>query len=189
MIRFLEQTVGQDRNQKNAFLYGVCCFLSVFFLVIGAMCASSILSVDDGGGIAISWIWVVLLLVCLGLAAMAFFGKDYLRVEYDYCVTESIVDVSRVLNNKRRKNLAEFDLGKVTSCGSVSSASFARASAMPGQTKNNWFIHNDAKLYFFCYESKGQRNITVLELNDSMLQLIKTCPSLQRDAWHEEGKD
>lgn len=185
MIRFLEQTVSQEKTGKTNFLYAVCWFLSIFFLVCAALSASSTLGTAADGSLSFNWIWLIAMIACLALAALAYYGKDYLRLDYDYSITESVVDVSRVLNNKRRKHLAEFDLGKVTSCGRVNSDAFARVKAMPGQTKNNWFIHEDANLCYFAYESKGQRSLTVLELNDAMVQLVKTDRTLQTGAWHD----
>jgi len=187
MVRFMEQTVTREKSVKNSFLYGVCVFLSIFFLICAAVCASGIISA--GEGLSFNWIRLIAALACVALAALSFYGKDYLRVDYDYSITESVIDVSRVLNNKRRKHLIEFDLGKVTSCGSVSSAAYARIKSMPNQNKNNWFIHENANLCYFAHESGGQRNLTVLELNDKMIEMIKTDRALQTGAWHDaEGK-
>lgn len=189
MIRFLEQTVAQKQADKNAFLYGLSCFLSVFFLIVAALCASGILARDAQGGLVIGWIWLIGALVCLALAGCAFFGRDYLRLEYDYSFTEGVIDVSKVLNNKRRKHLAEFNVGKIISCGSVNSAAYARAKSTPGIAQNNYYINADEELYFFAYESEGHRNLTVLELSEDMVQMIKTDRSLQNGAWHDaEGK-
>ena len=190
MVRFLEQTVSQEKTGRNALLYGVCWFLSIFFLVCGALSASGSLGTGADGKLSINFLWLIVMAVCLALAGLAFYGKDYLRLDYDYSITESIVDVSRVLNNKRRKHLIEFDLGKVTGCGSVNSAAFERAKAMPGQSRNNWYIHEDAKLYYFAHEIKGQRCLTILELNDAMVQMVKSDRTLQTGAWHDaEGKN
>ena len=190
MIRFLEQTVSQEKTGKNSILFAICWFLSIFFLICGALCASGSIGTGADGRLAFNWVWLIAAIACVALAGLAFYGKDYLRLDYDYSITESVVDVSRVLNNKRRKHLAEFDLGKVTSCGSVCSAAFARAKATPGQTRNNWFIHEDADLYYFVYESKGQRCLTILELNNAMAQMVRTDRTLQNGAWHDaEGKN
>lgn len=189
MIRFLEQTVAHEKSGRNNILYGICWFLSIFFLICAAMSASGIIGQGADGGIAFNWIWLIAMAVCIALAGLAFYGKDYLRLDYDYSITESIVDVSRVLNNKRRKHLIEFDLSKVTNCGSTKSAAFAKVSAMPNQTKNNWFVHADAELYYFAHEINSQRNLTVLELNDAMVEMIKSDRTLQAGAWHNaEGK-
>ena len=190
MVRFLEQTVSQENSGKSRLVYGACSFFSIFFLICGALSASGIVGQNVDGSVQIVWIWILVMLLCLALSALCFFGRDFLRLEYDYSFTESVVDVSRVLNNKRRKHLIEFDLGKVSACGSVNTDAFRRAKAMPGVRLNKWYIHEAAKLYFFVHEAAGQRSLTVIELNDAMVNMIRRDPTLQRGAWYdEEGKD
>jgi len=185
MYSFIEHTVGKERSGKSRMFYGAGWFISVFFLICGVFCATGILGQDAQGNLQIGWPWIILLLVCIGLAAMAFYGKDFLYPEYDYSITGSVVDVSRVLNNRRRKHLAEFSLGKVISCGEVSSEAYSRARSMCTDKINNWFIHGDAPLYYFCHEQNGKRSMCVLELNQAMVDVIKNSRELPMGAWHE----
>lgn len=189
MIRFLEQTVSKEHSGRSKLAYGACSFFTIFFLVCGAMSASSTIGRNDAGGLQIMWLWIIVMILCLALAALCFFGRDYLRPEYDYSFTESVIDVSRVLNNKRRKHLVEFNLGKVSDCGSIRTNAFRRAKSMPGIEVNNWYIHEDAKLYYFVYEVNGRRHLIVLEFNDKMIELIRRDPTLQHGAWHEEEEE
>jgi hypothetical protein len=116
------------------------------------------------------------------------FPSDTLYAEgkYDYTFTNGCLDVSRVLNNKRRKYLTALEMKDVIRCGPATGPAFQKTLKEPGVKVHNWFVNRDAKLYFFYFPRKGVKHVIVVELVDEMVAMIRSKNYLPRDAWYDE---
>lgn len=186
----IEQTISRENGAVSAVFYGFCRIAAPLMLVFAALCASGMLEEGADGALHVRWLSLALTLLLLALAACAFWGKDHLRTEYDYCLCGHVLEVSRILNGKRRSRAASIELGKVFSAGCASSAAFQRIERMSGMKKLRCTLHKDAKQYYFAYEQNGNRLLALLELNDALLAAVRRNSALARDAWQtEEGMD
>ena len=115
---------------------------------------------------------------------------DYLRIEYDYTFTNGNLDVSQVLNNKRRKYLTALQMKDVIRCGPVGTQAFNKTLNEPGIKVHNWFVNRDANLYFFYFQRNSVKHVIVLELHQDMIDMIRSKSSyLQRGVWTDESTE
>lgn len=186
MDDFLEQVAVKKNRGLFTLLYYCCWVLLIVFALIAAFFLANTMGMNpETGGMAFSWQSLVLALVFGGLAFLIWRGSDNLRVEYDYTFTNGNLDVSRVLNNKRRRYLTALQMKDVIRCGPASGPTFAKTLHEPGVKQHNWFCNREANLYFFYFEKKGQKHVIVLELNSEMVAMIRSKSYLQRGVWYE----
>jgi hypothetical protein len=187
MDDFLEQTAVRQRQGAFTLLYYLIWVLMVIFGLLALFGLINIMGVNpETGGMVFSWQSLLTALVFGGGAFFLWRGSDSCRVEYDYTFTNGNLDVSRVLNNKRRKYLTALEMKDVIRCGPASGQAFLKTLNEPGIKRHNWFVNREAKLYFFYFEKKGVKHVAVLELSDEMIAVMRSKSNyIPRTAWYE----
>ena len=186
MDDFLEIIAFRRKQGLYTLLYYMCWALIIVFGLYAAISLSSIVGMNpETGGIAFSWINLLLTLACGGAAFGLWRLSDNCRVEYDYTFTNGNLDVSRVLNNRRRKYLTALEMKDVIRCGPAAGPAFMKTLNEPGIKRHNWFVNREANLYFFYFQRKNVKHVIVLELTDEMVQMIRSKSYLPREAWYE----
>ncbi len=191
MDDFLETVAVRRRQGLYTVLYYACWLLIVIFALVAAVSLSGAIGVNpETGGMVFVWQNLVAALVFGGAAYLLWRGSDNCRVEYDYTFTNGNLDVSRVLNNKRRKYLTALEMKDVIRCGPATGPAFKKTLNEPGIKCHNWFVNRDAKLYYFYFQRKGVKHVIVLELTDEMVAMIRSKNYLPREAWYDaEGRN
>jgi len=188
MDDFLEQVARRRHQGIYTLAYVLDWILIVVFGLIAVMGLSSIIGADETGGIRFNFISLILAVVFGGIAFLLWRRADYCRMEYDYCFTNGTLDISQVLNNKRRRYLVALEMKEVTTAGPVQSPAFQRLLKESGVKKHNWFLNRDANLYFFYFTKKGIKHLAIVELTDEMIGLIRSKSNyLQSGAWVDEN--
>ena len=190
MDDFLEPIAVRRKQGLYTLLYYACWAVIVVFAVVAAFSLAGVISINpETGGMTFVWQNLALFLVFGGAAYLLWRGSDNCRVEYDYTFTNGNLDVSRVLNNKRRKYLTALEMKDVIRCGPAAGPAFKKTLSEPGVKVHNWFVNRDAKLYYFYFQRKGVKHVIVLELTDEMVAMIRSKNYLPRDAWYDaEGR-
>ena len=186
MDGYFEQSVAGRRTMRDAILYALCWALiallglaAIFFLV-------NVVSVGEDGT-ALRWPCLVGALVSLGLGALIFRRKDYLRLEYDYLFREGALEIWGILNLKRRRQLARIPLEHIHRMGPAEGAGFEAACRQPGLKRHDW--HAGGALRYICYAQENARHMAVLELSDEMLAQMRGSGRILPGVWQgEEGK-
>ena len=184
---FLEQTAVRRSQGVFTALYYLCLALLVVLVIVAVMSLSSIIGVNqETGGLAINWIALIIAVVMGGLAFLLWRASDNCRVEYDYSFTNGNLDVSKVLNNKRRRYLTALEMKDVIRCGPAAGPAFQKALNEPGVKRHNWFVNREANLYFFLFKRKEVKHLIVLELNQEMIDMIRSKSTyLPQGAWYD----
>lgn len=190
MDDFLEIIAVRRKQGFYTAMYYACWLLIIVFALTAAFSLSGVVGMDQqSGSVVFVWQNLVLALVFGGLAFLLWRGSDNCRVEYDYTFTNGNLDVSRVLNNKRRRYLTALDMKDVIRCGPAAGPAFARTLNEPGIKRHNWFVNREANLYFFYFKRKEAKHVIVLELTQEMVDMIRSRNYLPRDAWYDaDGK-
>jgi len=190
MDDFLEIIAVRHKQGLYTLMYYACWILIVIFAVVAAFSLTGVIGVNpETGGMAFVWQNLVLALVFGGAAYLLWRGSDNCRIEYDYTFTNGILDVSRVLNNKRRKYLTSLEMKDVIRCGPAAGPAFQKTLKEPDMKVHNWFVNRDANLYYFYFQRKGVKHTIVLELNDEMVAMIRSKNYLPRGTWYDaEGR-
>ena len=119
-----------------------------------------------------------------GIAALIWFKKDNLRIEYDYTFTNGDLDVGKVFGNARRRLMTSLSMKNVEACGLVTDPSFQRYITMNDVKKHNWFVNRDAVLYYFYFVKNNIKHIIVLEISNDMAVMLR--PYLPYGVWQGE---
>ena len=184
MDNFKEEIVTKRNAALNNILYYLCWGFIVVFGFIGIMTFSgtwqSLFSGDKT-----AWMGLIGAVIMLGLAVLLFLKKDNFRVEYEYTFTNGTLDVSRVLNNSKRKYLAEIPLKLVESCGSVTHPSFQRYLGDKMLKKHNWFLNRDNDLIYLYFVKNNVKHLAVIEPSPEMQQMMRSKNYLNFGVWQE----
>ncbi|MDD6882155.1 MAG: hypothetical protein PUD50_00420 [Eubacteriales bacterium] len=190
MDDFMEQVARRKSQGFYSFLYYFSWIWVVLFGFIALISVSSIIMATESGGIRINWYALIQAVVLGGLAFLIWRRADYLRVEYDYTFTNGNLDVSRVLNNKRRKYLTALQMKDVIRCGPVGTQAFKKTLNEPGLKKHNFFVNRDANLTFFYFQKNGVKHMIVVELHPEMIDMIRSKSSyLGHGVWADENSE
>ena len=190
MDDFLE-IIAVRRNQGLfTALYYVCWLLIIVFALLAAFFLTNVVGVNpETGSMVFVWQGLVMALLFGGAAFLLWRASDHCRVEYDYTFTNGNLDVSRVLNNKRRKYLTALEMKDVIRCGPAAGPAFAKTLNEPDIKRHNWFVNREANLYYFYFQRKGVKHMIVLELTQEMVDMIRSRNYLPREAWYDaEGR-
>ena len=184
---FLEQVAVRRNQGPFTALYFLCWALLIIFGLMAVMSVSSIIGVNqETGGIAFNWINIIVAAAFGGLAFLMWRASDNCRVEYDYSFTNGNLDVSKVLNNRRRRYLTALEMKDVIRCGPAAGPAFQKTLNEPGIKKHNWFVNREANLYFFYFKRREDKHVIILELNKDMIDVIRSKSTyLQPNVWYE----
>jgi len=187
MDDFLEQTAVRQKQGVFTLLYYLMWVVMIVFALIAVFGLTSMIGVNpETGGIAFNFPSLIMGVVFGALAFVCFRAKDECRVEYDYAFTNGSLDVSKVMNERRRRYLCAMETKDVISCGPAKGPAFQKALKEPGVKQHNWFVNREAKLTYFYFQKKGVKHLAVLELNDEMISVIRSKKYLQPGVWHDE---
>lgn len=188
MDDFLEQVARRRRQGMYTFMFVLLWIVIIVSGFNALMYLMQIVRMDETG-ISFNFMALILGVVFGGNTFLCWRRADYCRLEYDYTFTNGILDVSQVLNNKRRRYLTALDMKDVVRCGPAKGPAFQKTLQEPGLKKHNWFLNRDAKLYFFYFVKNNVKHMAVVELSDEMVGLVRSKSYLQKGVWvDQDGK-
>ena len=190
MDDFIEYTAVRLGGSLSSLLYYLAWAAIVLLGVVAVFSLSGFIGTDpETGKLVFSFSSLLIGLACGAAAFFAYRGKDNLRTEYDYAFTNGALDISSVLNSRRRRYLCALDTKDVIRCGPAAGPAFQKSLKEPDVKRHNWFVNREAKLYFFYFQKKGVKHLAVMELSDEMIAVIRSKKCLQIGAWYDaDGK-
>ncbi|MEE1200661.1 MAG: hypothetical protein U0L09_08410 [Christensenellales bacterium] len=189
MDDFLEQVARRKHQGIYTIAYYMMWVALVFFGFTAVLYVTSVIGVNESGGLQFNYIGLIIGLVCAGITFLIWRKADYCRMEYDYSFTNGVLDISQVLNNKRRRYLTALEMKEVICCGPVSAPAFQKALGERDVKRHNWFLNRDANLYFFLFSKKNAKHLAIVELRDDLVSMIRSKSYLQRGVWaDDDGK-
>lgn len=186
MDDFLEQVARRRRQGAYTLLYVFLWMVVVVCGMIALMGLTSIIGADESG-IRFNFISLIVGVVFGGIAFLAWRRSDYCRVEYDYTFTNGVLDISQVLNNRRRRYLTALNMKDVVRCGPAKGPAFQKTLQESGLKKHNWFLNRDANLYYFYFIKNNVKHLAVVELHQEMIDVIRSKSYLQQGVWVDEN--
>lgn len=183
MDDFLEQIVTRRRRALCGVGYYALWVAAVLCAVGGLWNLVNMVSFASQGGLRFDLMALILAIALLGAAFACWRATFYLRVEYDYTFTNGVLDVARVLNGKRRVNLASLEMRSLRAAGDEDSKAF-HACARDGAVRTHrWYLNGENRRSFFLFEKNGVRHLALLELNDEMKRMIFSRRYMAADIW------
>lgn len=107
----------------------------------------------------------------LGIWIIVAFAGDR-KVEYEYTLTDSSVEVAAVLNARKRKELFSFDMDQVSMI--VPKGSPRIANEKFSKIRNYTSKKKDAKIICMVLDVEKEKQVVMLEPNEKALTHIKT---------------
>lgn len=181
MESYSEQTVSRSRSSASRALSALAWTAAALLVLLAIFSGANILGQDADGGLRIGWLALLLCALSLAGAISILRLKDNLNVEYDYALRDDRLEVTEILNNRRRKPRLRLELGKIRECGRGS-------AARPGRRTERYCL-DAAEITYICYEENGERRMALLALNEDMIAHLRCSGKLPQGAWRgEEGK-
>lgn len=180
---FVEQVVSRKRRGLYDALFYACWALLICCGLIGLSGLMNVIYTNADGSLGVRPLAIGMAVVFLGAAFLLWRASMRLRTEYDYSFTNGVLDVARVLNGRKRVYLTSFDVRDLRAVGEESSSAFQSCARQSGAQLHRWYLNKEAKKYFFFYDKKGGRHLTILELNDEMARAIFNRRFLTAEVW------
>lgn len=185
MEQFYEQSVAEGKSLKKSLFYGLCCLGIGVFLIAALICAANVFG-RDPSAFAVSWWSIAGLAISLAASGALFMHKDHLRMEYDYIYRDGTLEISGVLNRRRRRRLVAIDLQRVTEAGPATGDAYAAMARSRKARMHRWY--GTQCRYYLVYMEENVRHAALLELDEQLAALIRR--RLPAGAWRgEEGKN
>lgn len=170
---FVEQTVMRRSGTVYGIVYWLMWALVAVLGFYAALSLFNIIGYTEDGGIRINYIAAIIMVAAGALAIFVYRKTDDVRIEYDYAFTNGILDVSRVMNRRRRKYMMELDMKTVAHAGYVNDGEFERLKKGGGYRLLDFTLNKDAEKMYFAFTKNGNSYIAVIEPSEEMENAIK----------------
>ena len=161
--------------RKNKGLYSLLYFLaSLFMIVLGVVAATFLFQIMQpaaDGSASFNLMALIFFVISGGLAFLLFWSRALIKIDYDISFTNGFVEIARVANNIRRKELCRFYMKEVDAGGYTTSPNYARYASMKDVKQYKAVLNRDAKVFFLFVAVKEQRALVTFEATNE--QLIK----------------
>ncbi len=181
MDNFREEVVVRRKDGLYNLLYMLSWAVLVLSVIMAMIALQGFLMMIMSGSFDL--VNLAVLVVFGGLAFLIWRKKDELRTEYEYAFTNGDLDVSKVLNNQKRKYLTCLNMKNVDAAGAVNTPAFQRYLTMKDVKRHNWFLNRDAKLYYFLFTKNQVRHLMIVELSNEMVELVKQPKYMNYGVW------
>ena len=102
MDDYFEQSVSGQRTRWTTVLYGLCWALIALLVLIAFLLLLNVTPIQATSQ-GVRWPLLALALVCLALAVLLFYRKDFLRMDYDFVLRSGALEIWGILNLRRRR--------------------------------------------------------------------------------------
>lgn len=148
---FVEQLVKKKRGIKE--------IITVLASIIGALVILWFLPV----AFVIPGIGFALFAVCVILMYLLYFLVTSINQEYEYCFTNGILDVDKIINMRKRKKMLEINVRKMEMMGTKKSAAFQKYMTDSNVKKIYACTHKEAEdLCFLVFPDESGKNMMLL---------------------------
>ncbi len=116
---------------------------------------------------------VLMVVIFGGGAWMMWWGKDMLRVEYEYSFTNGVVDVSQVINNRRRKDVVSFRTREADLVAPADDPRLAELRKRKDVKIIRAYLNPGARLYFAQFRKGDSTVVLLFEPSEEFLKLMR----------------
>ena len=170
MIENLYEQVVINENKGAQTKYSIMMVFSILFCFIGFIFAVFGLSSISNGG----WIFLIPGALLLAPGIFLFIKKDEVFMEYEYDFISGKMDIAKIINNKKRKNLVTFECRDIEVIGKVTQENYPRYSSMPNAKKLfATFDRTGDNTYFALFNSTKNRILLHFSTYDELLTYMK----------------
>jgi hypothetical protein len=162
-----EEIITKHKKALSMFAYVIMIFTAVISGLIGSV---ALMGITSSGNMLASIITVV---IFGGGAVAMWFGKDFLRVEYEYSFTNGVVDIAQVVNNRRRKELITFKTREVEYVASIEDPKLHNFESRPNIKKIKAVLNADSNIYFASFRKNDAQYLVYFEPSPEFLKFMR----------------
>lgn len=166
-----EIVVRKNRGFSNA-LYA---FLNIFMYITAILGTMNLLNIFTAiGNTQVLLSTIISFLGFGGVAVGIYFYKDNLKTDYEYSYTNGILDIAKVINNKKRKELLSINASKeLELLAPIMTNGFDRYQNMSDIKKVNAWLNRDIKKHFAIIRKDSQKIMLIFEPRDQFVDVVK----------------
>jgi hypothetical protein len=168
MDNFHEEIIVRKNKMLSGLLYILLNVLMVVLALIAAIFMQNILT-EQGVSLGAAGVF----LASGGLAVLIYFSRNFLKVDYEYTFTNGIIDIAKVINNKKRKELLSFHIKDAVEMAPIFTNGFNKYQSMTDVKKINAFVNRDNLKYFIYVPAAEEKKLIVMEPSDTFVELCK----------------
>lgn len=163
-----EEIVTKRRKTMSMLLYIVLSFFAVIFGIVGAFFLMGVV-----GPTGINFGSIINLVIFGGSAVLMWFGKDFLKVEYEYSFTNGVVDIAQVVNNRKRKELISFKTREVELVAPYDDPKLRNIESRPNIKKIKAVLNVDSRIYFASFRKNEVQYLLYFEPSQEFLKFMR----------------
>lgn len=173
MDHFHEEIIVRKNKQMANILYGVLTVLSGIAAVYTVFIMSSLANLI----FTVSWGHILLLALDLvlsaGITALLLYFRSRQRIEFEYAFTNGFIEIAKVINNSKRKELLGIKYKEVEAIGPCTSEEFARYQDMKDKKVINAVLNKEKPQYFVFSVRGDEKFLTIMEPSEELVQLMR----------------
>ncbi len=160
---FVEQLIKKKKTAKD-YIRIVACILGVFVILFAL-----------AFGLAIPGIGAVIFVVCFILVYVMYMLITATNLEYEYCFTNGLLDIDKIINVRSRKKVAEINVRKIDIMATRENNKFE--GNMSDKNLKKLYactdIDADDLCFMIFYDEKGTKKMLLFNPNDYIKDGIK----------------
>ena len=174
MDNFLDIIIVRKKKGLFSLLYFFASVFMIIFALVGVIGLYNILpQSQEGSGFSINWGSAIIFLVCGGIAFLLYWQRGSLKIDYDISFTNGLVELARVANNIKRKELGRFYMKEVEIAELTTSSNYNRYTSMKNIKKIDVTLNKDVKKFFLVVRIKEAAHLVIMEYNKELVALMK----------------
>lgn len=184
---FVEQTLARRNDMAYRILYWTLWAAVAVLGFYSALSLFNIIAYTQDGEIRINLIAAIITVAAGALAIFVYRKTDDVRIEYDYAFTNGILDVSRVMNRRRRRYMMELDLKTVERAGYAGDGEFERLRRSGTYRLLDFTLNRGAEKMYFAFAKNGKNYIALIEPSQEMESAIRSRAWLPQGVLRDKG--
>ena len=156
MQNYIECLVKKESTSKDIFKLNFIIIISVVLILL------SIIAIKKIG-----------FLVAIIIGYFAFRELNSLSLEFEYIITEDIVDIDKIINKSRRKSVLSFELSFVNKMEKVSLADVKKLKKENAKILNVYGNEKSENIFLIDVCVKGKRYNVLFEPSSEMVDMLK----------------
>lgn len=116
---------------------------------------------------------LILAVIAALLCALFYTLAQTVRVEYDYTLTNGILDLAKILNEKKRKKIVSIDVKQILEMRPITDDGFQKYFNDKKIKKVNIFLNRGEHLYYMIFVKDDAKIAIIFEPDKQLLQYMK----------------
>jgi hypothetical protein len=172
MDNFLDVIIVRKKKGLYSLLYFLASLLMIVLGLIAAIFLFQVLRQDpETGAASFNLMALIVFVITGGGAFLLYWRRAFIKIDYDISFTNGFVEIARVANNVRRKELCRFYMKEVEAGGYASDPNFKRYDSMKNVKRYKAVLNKDEEVFWLLVRVGDTTALVTFEANNE--ELIK----------------